>query len=124
MDWIDVAQERDQWIGFCGHGNEHSISIKFWEILAQLATSQERLNSIKFDSYHAFVMAWNLSGGEIDYLSLFLCCYSCYYYHCCCCFCHGLRSLTFSDSTFFLRQYSETVAGLLALGSRLNFLTL
>jgi hypothetical protein len=27
MDWIDLAQDRDQ----CEHGNEHSGSIKFWE---------------------------------------------------------------------------------------------
>jgi hypothetical protein len=29
MDWIDLAQDRDQ----CEHGNEPSGSIKCWEIL-------------------------------------------------------------------------------------------
>jgi hypothetical protein len=36
MDWIDLAQDRDQWIGFCEHGNEPSGSIKCWEILEYL----------------------------------------------------------------------------------------
>jgi hypothetical protein len=31
MDWIDLAQDRDQ--GSCEHGNEPSGSIKCWEIL-------------------------------------------------------------------------------------------
>jgi hypothetical protein len=29
MDWIRVAQDRDQ----CEHGNESSVFIKCWEIL-------------------------------------------------------------------------------------------
>jgi hypothetical protein len=33
MDWIDVAQDRDQWGGSCEHGNELSGSIKCWEVL-------------------------------------------------------------------------------------------
>jgi hypothetical protein len=33
VDWIDMAQDRDQWRVFCGHGNEPSGSIKCWEIL-------------------------------------------------------------------------------------------
>jgi hypothetical protein len=28
MDWIDLAQDRDQWRGFCEHGNETLGSIK------------------------------------------------------------------------------------------------
>jgi hypothetical protein len=36
MDWIDLAQDRDQWRGSCEHGNEPSGSIKFWEILEWL----------------------------------------------------------------------------------------
>jgi hypothetical protein len=31
MDWIDLAQDRDQ--GSCEHGNEPSGSIKVWEVL-------------------------------------------------------------------------------------------
>jgi hypothetical protein len=34
MDWIDLAQDRDQWReGCCEHGNEPSLSIKCWKIL-------------------------------------------------------------------------------------------
>jgi hypothetical protein len=33
IDWIDLAQDRDQWEGSCEHGNEPSGSIKFGEIL-------------------------------------------------------------------------------------------
>jgi hypothetical protein len=33
MDWIDLAQDRDQWRGSCEHGNEPSGSIKWWEVL-------------------------------------------------------------------------------------------
>jgi hypothetical protein len=33
MDWIDLAQDRDQWGGSCEHGNEHTGSIKCWEVL-------------------------------------------------------------------------------------------
>jgi hypothetical protein len=47
MDWIDVAQDRNQ----CEHCNEHSGSIKCWEVLefaAQLAASQEGLISMEF----------------------------------------------------------------------------
>jgi hypothetical protein len=33
MDWIDLAQDRDQWRAPCEHGNEPSGSIKCWEIL-------------------------------------------------------------------------------------------
>jgi hypothetical protein len=29
MDWIDLAQDRDQ----CEHGNDPSCSIKCWEVL-------------------------------------------------------------------------------------------
>jgi hypothetical protein len=32
MDWIDVAQDRDQWRDLFEHGNEPSVSIKFWAI--------------------------------------------------------------------------------------------
>jgi hypothetical protein len=34
MDWIDLAQDRDQ--GFCEHDNESSGFIKCWEILEWL----------------------------------------------------------------------------------------
>jgi hypothetical protein len=33
MGWIDLAQDRVQWRGYCEHGNELSGSIKCWEIL-------------------------------------------------------------------------------------------
>jgi hypothetical protein len=33
MDWMDLAQDRDQWSCYCGHGNELSGSIKCWEVL-------------------------------------------------------------------------------------------
>jgi hypothetical protein len=33
MDWIDLAQDRDQWGGSCEHGNEPSGAIKCLEIL-------------------------------------------------------------------------------------------
>jgi hypothetical protein len=33
MDWIDLAQNRDQWRRSCEHSNETSGSIKRWEIL-------------------------------------------------------------------------------------------
>jgi hypothetical protein len=33
MDWIDLAQDKDQWGGSCEHSNEPSSSIKYWEIL-------------------------------------------------------------------------------------------
>jgi hypothetical protein len=33
MDWINLAQDRGQWEGSCGHGNEPLGSIKYWEIL-------------------------------------------------------------------------------------------
>jgi hypothetical protein len=32
MDWIDLAQDRDQWKGSCEHGNEPSCSIKCSEV--------------------------------------------------------------------------------------------
>jgi hypothetical protein len=31
MDWIDLAEDRDQWRGSCEHRNEHSGSINFWK---------------------------------------------------------------------------------------------
>jgi hypothetical protein len=34
-DWIDLAQDRDQWRAFVG-GNEPSGSIKRWEVLEWL----------------------------------------------------------------------------------------
>jgi hypothetical protein len=33
MAWIDLVQDRDQWGGFCEHGNKCSGSMKCWEIL-------------------------------------------------------------------------------------------
>jgi hypothetical protein len=33
MDWIDLAQGREQWMGSCEHGNEPSGSVKCWEVL-------------------------------------------------------------------------------------------
>jgi hypothetical protein len=33
MDWIDLAEDSDQWRRSCEHGNEPSGSIKCWEIL-------------------------------------------------------------------------------------------
>jgi hypothetical protein len=33
MDWINLAQDREQWRGSCEHGNEPSVSIKCWEVL-------------------------------------------------------------------------------------------
>jgi hypothetical protein len=36
VDWVDLAQDRDQWRGSCEHGNEPSGSIKFWEVIELL----------------------------------------------------------------------------------------
>jgi hypothetical protein len=36
MDWIDLAQDRDQWRSLCEHGNEPSGSMKCWEVLEWL----------------------------------------------------------------------------------------
>jgi hypothetical protein len=36
MDWVDVAQDWDQWRGSCEHGSEPSGSIKFSEVLQWL----------------------------------------------------------------------------------------
>jgi hypothetical protein len=33
VDWIDLAQDRDQWRALCEHGDEPSGSIKCWEVL-------------------------------------------------------------------------------------------
>jgi hypothetical protein len=47
MDWIDVAQDRDQWRSLV-KGNKPSGSKKCWEILLtkRLAASQEGLSSM------------------------------------------------------------------------------
>jgi hypothetical protein len=36
MDRIDLAQDNDQWRGYCERSNEPSGSIKFWKILEGL----------------------------------------------------------------------------------------
>jgi hypothetical protein len=36
MDWVDVAEDRDQWRALNEHGNEPSGSIKYWEVLEWL----------------------------------------------------------------------------------------
>ena len=36
MDWIDLAQDRDQWRGSCERGYEYVDSIKCCEVLEQL----------------------------------------------------------------------------------------
>jgi hypothetical protein len=33
MDWIDLAQDRDQWTAFCEEGDELSCSLNCWEVL-------------------------------------------------------------------------------------------
>jgi hypothetical protein len=33
MDWIHLAQDRDQWRALVNNGNEPSGSIKCWEVL-------------------------------------------------------------------------------------------
>jgi hypothetical protein len=33
MDWIDLAQDMDQWRASCEHGDEPSGSIHFLEVL-------------------------------------------------------------------------------------------
>jgi hypothetical protein len=33
MDWIDLAQDRDQLEGSCEDGNEPLGAIKYWEVL-------------------------------------------------------------------------------------------
>jgi hypothetical protein len=33
MDWINLAQDSDQWRGFCENTNEPSDFVKCWEIL-------------------------------------------------------------------------------------------
>jgi hypothetical protein len=35
-DWMDMAQDRDQWRALCEHGIEPSGSIKCWEVLEGL----------------------------------------------------------------------------------------
>jgi hypothetical protein len=40
VDWIHVAQVRNQWQGSCEHGNELSDSIKGRELLDQLSDCQ------------------------------------------------------------------------------------
>jgi hypothetical protein len=40
MDWIYLAQDRDQWRAHCEHGNGPSNSIKYWEILKKLSKWQ------------------------------------------------------------------------------------
>jgi hypothetical protein len=32
MDWLDLAQDRDQWRGSCVHSDEPSGSLKWWEV--------------------------------------------------------------------------------------------
>jgi hypothetical protein len=36
MDWIDLAQDRDQWRTLCEHGDEPSGFLKCWEVLEYL----------------------------------------------------------------------------------------
>jgi hypothetical protein len=36
MDWVGVAQDREEWLGFSGRGNELPDSIKCWEVLEWL----------------------------------------------------------------------------------------
>jgi hypothetical protein len=36
MDWIDLAEDMDQWRVLGEHSNEHSGSIKCWEVLEWL----------------------------------------------------------------------------------------
>jgi hypothetical protein len=36
VDWINLAQDRDQWGGSCEHGNEPSGCIKCWKIFEYL----------------------------------------------------------------------------------------
>ena len=36
MDWTDLAQNRDRWVGCCERGNEHSGSIKWGVFLDYL----------------------------------------------------------------------------------------
>jgi hypothetical protein len=36
MDWIDSAQDRDQWRSSCEHSDETSGSLKCWEVPEQL----------------------------------------------------------------------------------------
>jgi hypothetical protein len=36
VDWIDLAQDRDQWEDCCEHGDELSGSIQCWEVLEWL----------------------------------------------------------------------------------------
>jgi hypothetical protein len=33
LDWIDMAQDRDQWESSSEHGIEPSVSMKCWEVL-------------------------------------------------------------------------------------------
>jgi hypothetical protein len=36
MDWIDLAQNRNQWRALVNNGNQHSGSIKCWEVVEWL----------------------------------------------------------------------------------------
>jgi hypothetical protein len=40
VDWIDMAQNRDQYEDSCEHGIEPSCSIKFWGVLEGLSIVQ------------------------------------------------------------------------------------
>jgi hypothetical protein len=50
MEWIHLAQDRDNWGGSCEHGNEPSDFHKMSgnsSVAEQLATSQEGLSSME-----------------------------------------------------------------------------
>jgi hypothetical protein len=36
VNWVDMAQDREQWKGSCEHDIEHSVSMKCWEVLEWL----------------------------------------------------------------------------------------
>jgi hypothetical protein len=38
VDWINLAQDRDQWCGPCKLGDEHPGSIKSWDLFSILTT--------------------------------------------------------------------------------------
>jgi hypothetical protein len=46
MDWIDLAEDRDQWRTLVSAVMNLRGSIKCWEVAAQLAASQEGLSSM------------------------------------------------------------------------------
>jgi hypothetical protein len=56
LDWIDLAEDTDQYRTVCELGNEPLGFIKCWEMVAaQLAASQEGLRSMELVTSYQFM---------------------------------------------------------------------